>query len=194
MSTRPLEASRPRKFRKTKLVDSSLQFKIVGAFLAVACVAALFQVLLTNNAMMGIVRSSPIVGDQLLAQIPGILVRNLAITLGVLVPVTLGVGILVTHRLAGPVFNMERYLRRIAEGKPPAAGCSLRDGDNLLELCQAINAAIAYLSGEEPGSADQDAGVSTELDEVSSLVSEADAAQAESVPATGESEAEVETD
>ncbi len=194
MSTQPLEASRPRKIRTTKLVDSALQFKIVGAFLAVACVAALFQVLLTNNAMMGVVRQSPLMGDQLLAQIPGILVRNLAITLGILIPVTMVVGILVTHRIAGPIFNMERYLRRIAAGKPPETGCRLREGDDLRELCGAINAAIAYLSGLDPGSSSQDPGFSAELDEISSLVRPSDAAQAGSVPARGESEAEVGTD
>lgn len=190
MSTQPLEASRPRQFRKTKLVDSSLQFKIVGGFLAVACVAALFQVLLTNRAMMEVVRKSPIAGDELLAHIPGLLVSNLAITLGVLIPVTMVVGILVTHRIAGPIFNMERYLRRVAEGKPIEARCCLREGDNLQDLCQSINLAIAHLTGEELEAPRGDASVSAELDDVSSLVAQQDSTDEESVPATSEPEAE----
>jgi len=144
-----------------------------------------------------VVRKSPIVGDELLAHIPGLLVHNLAITLGVLIPITMVVGILVTHRIAGPIFNMERYLRRIADGKPAEACCRLRDGDNLQDLCQAINAAIKYLDPELAADSKRDAEGSADLDEVTSLVSQedstdqADSTDDESVPATSEPEAEI---
>ncbi len=194
MSARPLEASRPRQVRKNKIIKTSLQFRVVGAFMAVACVAALFQVLLTNHAMMDIVRASPVVGDQMLALVPGLLVRNLAITLGVLIPVTLVVGILVTHRIAGPVFSMERYLLRIAAGKPIEGPCRLRDRDNFRELCQAMNAAVARLGGELPGSPMPRAGVVGELDDISSLVSRPSTTSGESVAPTGQPKAQAESD
>ncbi len=190
MSAMPLEASRPRKIRKRKLVDSSLQFKIIGAFLAVACVATLFQVILTNKAMLDVVRRSPVFGDQVLALVPSLLVRNMVLTLSVLIPVTLVVGILVTHRIAGPVFSMERYLLRIAEGKTPGAPCRLRDGDDLMHLCDAINVAITHLRGEDLGSPESDAGVSANLEDISSLVSQSDASPGEFVQGTAHPQTE----
>jgi signal transduction histidine kinase len=62
----------------------------------------------------------------------------------VLLPTMLVVGILVTHRIAGPVYRFEQYLGALARGENPGP-CHIRRGDELQELCQQINAAFETL-------------------------------------------------
>jgi hypothetical protein len=156
--------------RKKKLINSTLQLKLVGSFLAVACLASLFQVLILNNSMMGIVSRNSGAGDELLASLPGIMARNVLLTLGVLAPLMFTVGVLITHRVAGPAYRMETYLRQIAREGRVASRCRIRKGDELRGLCDALNDALAALTGPLIESAEAPA---SELDEPASLAREA---------------------
>lgn len=143
--------------RKKKLINNALQLKLIGTFVAVACLASLFQVVVFNRSMLSLVHQSPRIGEHLMPRIPGILVDNVLVTLGVLLPVMFAVGVLVTHRVAGPAYAMEKYLRRIAAGGTPSEPCRIRKGDELSSLCDAINAAMAAMSPElEAAEADRE--------------------------------------
>ena len=132
------------KFRIKKLVNSALQLKMISAFLFLSCISALFQVVLLNRSIMSLSSLMESDGDILLAELPSLLFSNLVLTLGVLLPMMLLVGILITHRIAGPIYRFERHFESIARGDEPGV-CRIREGDELHELCELINEAVETL-------------------------------------------------
>jgi len=141
-----------KKIRKQKLIKTSLQLRLTLVFLTLAFIAALFQVILLNRSILSMSARMPSDGDILLTQLPEVLGHNLLMTVLVLVPVMIGVGILVTHRVAGPVYRFEQYLGQIARGED-VGPCVLRDGDELQELCDKLNEAVARLKQERDADA-----------------------------------------
>jgi len=138
--------------RKKKLIKSGLQLKLVSAFLAMAVVASLFQVVLLNTSLLKLTEDLGVQTTDVISQFSGVLMRNLFITLGVLVPLMFVFGILITHRIAGPVYKFERYLDAVIRGDEEGE-CRLRKGDELQELCVRLNRAVAVLKqrAAEPG-------------------------------------------
>jgi nitrogen fixation/metabolism regulation signal transduction histidine kinase len=67
-------------------------------------------------------------------------------------PLTIAVGILVTFRIAGPVYRLKEFLKSIASGATPE-DCRLRKGDELQDLCSLANDATAPLRGAKRGEA-----------------------------------------
>ncbi|MEZ5973934.1 MAG: hypothetical protein R3F33_16870 [Planctomycetota bacterium] len=129
--------------RTRKLIDKSLQLRLVGAFVAVGCVATLFQVVLLNQSMLSLSQSMPSNGDLLLAETPGVLARSVLITLGVLIPAMTLVGILVTHRIAGPAYRMRMYCNEIAASGEVTYKCRIRQHDELQSMCEVLNEAVS---------------------------------------------------
>lgn len=127
------------RFRRTrKLIQPGLQLRLVAAFASVAALACLFQVVLVNHSLLSLARELPADGDRVLAELPRLLVSNLVVTLLVLLPATLVVGVLATHRIAGPVHRFRLWLGQVRRGEEPGP-CRLRSGDELQELCEDLN-------------------------------------------------------
>ena len=137
------------RIRKRKLINSGLQLKLITTFLLVACVASLFQVLLLNRSLLNMARSMDSNGQAVLAQLPQLLFNNLLLTMVVLVPVMVVVGMLVTHRVAGPIYRFQKHFEAIANGEQ-VRPCKIRQGDELQELCSKINAAVDRLQADSP--------------------------------------------
>jgi hypothetical protein len=76
----------------------------------------------------------------LLERSTGVSVTILLISLGVLLPLSFFVGVLVTFRVAGPLYRFERHLETIAAGQDPGV-CRIRKGDELHDFCTTFNAA-----------------------------------------------------
>lgn len=151
------------RFRKKKLINTGLQLKLIAVFLFLSCISALFQVILLNRSVMSLSGLMETDGDILLAELPGLLFSNMIMTLGVLLPMMLLVGILVTHRVAGPIYRFEQHLGAIARGENPGV-CRIREGDELQSLCDKINAAVEQLKSEQnedEASEDQEESYST---------------------------------
>ncbi len=128
--------------RTKRLVKSGLQLKLILTFVGLACVASLFQVILLNRAVTFVAAQMPRDGGVLLGELPGVLRSSVLLSLSVLVPVTIGVGLVLTHRLAGPIYRFETYLRGIVSGEQNGR-CKIRDGDELQVFCVLLNDAIS---------------------------------------------------
>ncbi len=137
--------------RKKKLINKSLQLKMVGIFTAIGCTCALFQVILVNSGLLKIAKAAPSGGEDILRQARGMMVENVAWTLGSMIPLMTCIGIVLTHRIAGPAYRMTQHCKAIAAGEPVTT-CHIRKGDELRELCAALNAAIDYLAPAQEGS------------------------------------------
>ena len=123
--------------RSKKLVNSGLQLRLIGAFGGLAAMACMFQVYLVHSTLMPVISAS----DGPPAELYGVLISNVVLTFAVLFPLMLVVGILITHRVAGPIYRFEQHLGAIARGENPGV-CRIRKGDELQSLCTAINAAM----------------------------------------------------
>jgi len=150
-----------KKLRTRKLIDKSLQMRLVGAFVAVGCVATLFQVVLLNQSMLDLSKNMARNGDLLLAETPPVLIRSVLITVCLLVPAMTLVGVLVTHRIAGPAYRMRMHLKEIEETGEISQPCKIRKHDELQNMCKLLNQAIDRVAGVEsetqPDKAERDA-------------------------------------
>lgn len=153
--------------RKKRLINKRMQLKMVGVFTAIGIVSALFQIVLVNSSLLSIAKDAPGGGEYMLGQARPMMMRNVAWTVAALVPLMVCVGIVVTHRVAGPAYRMTQHCLGIAAGEP-VRPCKIRKGDELGELCDALNAAIEHLA---PSSDEAEAHTAEwNLEETPSLV------------------------
>jgi methyl-accepting chemotaxis protein len=136
--------------RKKKLINSSLQLKMIAVFMSIAATTSLFQVVLLNSALTGVAKNMPEAGDALLRELPRIMLTNVGLTAVVLVPLMFAIGLLITHRIAGPAHRMQIHCEAITRGEANGP-CRIRKDDELWELCDALNEAIDTLRAQQVG-------------------------------------------
>lgn len=127
--------------RRKQLVQPRLQMRLVLTFLGVALVGLMLQFVLFAATLSSLAAELPQDGPLLLERIPGYTVTVLVVSVCVLFPLTITVGILTTFRVAGPLYRIERHLEAIARGEDPGE-CRIRKGDQLQELCDTLNSAL----------------------------------------------------
>ena len=135
--------------RSTKFIKPALQLKVIAAFTATALLSLVFQAALMARAVSGAGNRSAeewVVSSVTLDAVWS----SLLITSAILVPASIVFGALVTHRIAGPVYRFECYLTDIAEDSARGP-CRIRKGDELHELCAAINRATWERRAESGG-------------------------------------------
>lgn len=136
--------------RRIKLIRPQLQLKLVGIFAGLTALALVLQFLVFMNAATRAAADLPNDGLLYLSRLNGVLLAVLAGSVLVVLPLTFWVGVLVTHRIAGPVYRFETYLDQVSRGEA-LEDCRLRQGDELQELCAKINLATAPLRGRSAG-------------------------------------------
>lgn len=128
--------------RRKKLIDRPLQFRLAASYAGVALLCIAVSSLLFVQELLRTAPRLPSAQAAFHAMIPGIVQRVLLVSFLLLLPAVLLVAVRATFPVAGPVFAMKRYLKRVAEGEdlPPLR---IRENDELQELCQLINSALA---------------------------------------------------
>src|SRR5688572_12746610 len=116
--------------RNKKLINSSLQLKMIAVFMSIAATTSLFQVVLLNSALTKLAKDMPEAGDTLLRELPRIMLSNVGLTVAVLVPLMFAIGLLITHRIAGPAHRMLIYCKAVARGEATGP-CRIRKDDEL---------------------------------------------------------------
>jgi hypothetical protein len=135
------------KRRLLRLVQPRLQVRLMLAFGAVAAIGLLLQYLLFTLVLTRAAEGLPRDGLLLLDQLGEVLLTILLGSFLVLLPVVGLVGILATHRWAGPLFRFERFLKELAAGERPP-DIRLRDGDELTGFADLLNRVTAPLRRE----------------------------------------------
>jgi len=130
--------------RRIKLIKPRLQLKLIAVFVGLSGLGFLLQSLHVGLRLSELAANVPEGGPYLMAVMPELPLEILAVSFGMLMPLIVAVGILITFRIAGPIHRFEDYLRRVIAGEQ-VSPCKLRDGDNLLELCDLINQATESL-------------------------------------------------
>lgn len=120
--------------RKRYFIKPDLQTKYAFMFVLAIGVGLNLGVILTLLAPM-LHNSAPI--------FPMVYIL-LAISIVVLVA---GISILFTHKIAGPIYKIERSFRQIMDEKDLSLRVFLRTGDELQELADEVNTLLDHLSG-----------------------------------------------
>lgn len=130
--------AKPRERRKIKLIKPNIQLRLIGLFVGLSSLGFLMQSLHVGLRLSELAGSIPEGGTYLMAMLPALPIEILLFSFGMLLPLTIALGIVVTFRIAGPIYRFEQYLKQVARGE--AVGpCKLRNGDQLQELCALIN-------------------------------------------------------
>jgi len=112
------------------------------SFGALSALALLLQYLFFDRGLQQLAAGLPSDGELLLEQADRMLLTLLIGSFVVLLPVTLLIGILATHRLLAPLERLQRFLAEVARGERPE-DLRLRRTDDLQELCRLVNAVTA---------------------------------------------------
>ena len=136
--------------RKRVLIRPRQQWRLVGSFLAAACISTIIQILLLNVALGNLASDLSADGAAVLDATPGIIQTQVLLTFGLMAPLVTAVGILESFRIFGPVHRFEHYLREIVAGRNPKP-CSLRKEDELHDFCQLLNQATQLRNPAESG-------------------------------------------
>lgn len=130
--------------RRNKLIRPGFQLKLIGSFVGLAGLALLLQFLFLGQRLTDAASKIEGGGGEIAEAIPGMLLSVLVISIGILLPIIFAFGILLTFRIAGPLYRFEQHLGAIARGEDIGL-CKIRKGDQLQSLCDKINAATETL-------------------------------------------------
>ena len=137
--------------RKTYLINPRFQWRFIG-FMAAASLLAI-AVLFVSNVLffremeqtalsVGLTRDNPYF-DFLAEQKSSLYTLYFAVS-GVAFVVMMALGILYSHRIAGPLHNLRSKMQRIADGEAPSS-VNFRKNDQFRDLAESFNAMIATL-------------------------------------------------
>jgi len=102
--------------RKKKLIKPGLQLKLAGMFIAIALGATFVQAVTFNRTMMRVAHLLP--NDQEIFERiwPDLFRSSVLLTSLVIVLAIYCVGVALTHKLFGPIYRFEKYLRELKAG------------------------------------------------------------------------------
>ena len=138
-------------YKRTQfIVKKSFQLRYIGLILAVM----LFSSLVAGYTIY--YNSWVFLGSKLASVYPqGMLVQmfrtvnlRLAVNLVFIAVICTGIGIIASHRIAGPLDRMIRFLKSVKEGDY-SKRIILRDKDELADLANAINELVDKLENEK---------------------------------------------
>ena len=163
--------------RRNYLIDRSFQLKytiimvVVGAAISLLFGAMMYQAHVEATQLMELpnpYREAVASQDGTLLWLVMAIAAVMAIALGLF-------GVLVTHRVAGPIYVFSHYMRVLGEGKFPKLR-PLRKGDELKGFYDVFDQAVSDLKAREKANAEQ-------LQEIAAIVAAAAAQTPEAAEA-----------
>jgi hypothetical protein len=128
-----------RKYKRTrKLIQPKFQMKIAFACLGIAVMATLVLTVLLNQVVLDFADKGWIDSARVEQEWIGVLLTKLLIALAVLTPMTLALGVILMHRVAGPLYRFRQFMAAVARGEHPNE-CKLRKNDELMDFCELLN-------------------------------------------------------
>jgi methyl-accepting chemotaxis protein len=132
--------ARPKFRRRQYIVSAKFQLKYTGVILLLMFLTAAmssYVVYYTSMMMMGEKLANVYPQGQLVHIVKMVNLR-LLLSLLFVTPLVAMIGIYLSHKIAGPIFRMERFLNSMASGDV-ATHLTLRKGDELTGLADGIN-------------------------------------------------------
>ncbi len=131
-------------YKRRYIINPQMQFKIVFFLAGIATVAAILICVVAYERLitLGSLFNSSLIPPAALPEAFKMLANSLMIRLGIIVILMILVfgitGILLTHRIAGPIWKLERNLKKFLAGEdiPPIG---FRRSDEFRELPRLVN-------------------------------------------------------
>ena len=130
--------------RKKKLIKPGWQLKLILTFASMAVIAVVVQAGMTFYTLTTVSHELPSEGVLLLDAMERAVLRNLLFTCAFLLPVMVGIGLIATFQVAGPMYRFEQYLKSLLDGTSDGP-CRLRASDSMQDFCKLLNRATAPL-------------------------------------------------
>ena len=137
--------------RRTYLINPRFQWRFIG-FMATVSLLAISLLFVSNILFfrnmehealsVGLTRDNPYF-DFLQEQKSALSLLYFTVS-GLVFVVMMGLGILYSHRIAGPLYQLDRKMRRIASGEEPSP-LQFRRRDQFVELAESFNAMLVKL-------------------------------------------------
>jgi hypothetical protein len=128
--------------RRRKLPLPRLQLRLIGAFTGLSALSLVLQFVLVSGRLAQLAAHLPAGGEYLVDALPGLMLSALGLSVLVLLPLTVALGVAITFRWAGPLYRMQVHLAQVIEERAQGP-CRIREGDELQELCALLNDALA---------------------------------------------------
>jgi hypothetical protein len=126
----------PSNQRTRQVVLPTFQFRLTARFVGLSMAALLCQFLFMGILLTRIVRGYPGT-DALVAEVPAIVFKTVLFMAVLQLPIVVA-GLMLTFRVAGPVYRFDTYLRALARGEH-GGPCSIREKDEFGFLSETIN-------------------------------------------------------
>ena len=132
--------------RRQYLIDQKFQWRFVGR-LIIPLILGVVIITLVDYYFIWSFFTSPIAGRYENMELTSlkIITYILFYALCIFIPIAVIIGIIVSHRVAGPLFQIEGVLKSIGEGDLTSR-VSLRQKDELKDLAMCINKMVTELS------------------------------------------------
>ena len=141
--------------RRNKFPKPGLQLRLAAGFVGVTVLALMSNAVLTSFLLVRKSSELLVGGDELRMIAGDLVVESLVLSIVLLLPATLLIGIAWTFRTAGPIYRLEQHFRALASGEE-VGPCTLRRGDHLTDLCELINEAHETMSRPSAATTDNE--------------------------------------
>jgi HAMP domain-containing protein len=139
------------KYKRTKfIVKKGFQLRYIGLILAVMLFSSLiagYTIYYNSWVFLGS-KLANVYPQGMLAQIFKAVNFKLTINLTLIAIICVGIGIIASHRIAGPIDRMVKFLNSVKSGDY-SKRLKLREKDELVDLANAINELVDKLEGEK---------------------------------------------
>lgn len=158
--------------RKRFIVKKGLQFRYIGVIFILAILASIvtgFTVFITGWTLLGEKLASVYPQGRLLYVFKAtnmVLIRNLIFVS----PVIFVLGLLFSHKIAGPVYRIEKAIYEVSKGNL-SLNVKLRKGDELWDLAEILNTMIENLNRNVSSNKDSVLNIQKDIDTIKKIVS-----------------------
>ncbi|MFH1594406.1 MAG: hypothetical protein ABID09_06890 [Candidatus Omnitrophota bacterium] len=137
--------------RRRYFVRSGFQLKYVGLILAVMFLGTLitgYTIYANSWLLLGDKLANVYPQGRLIAIFNAVNTR-LAINMIFALAISFGIGVIASHKIAGPIYRMIAFLHSVTANDDYSKRLVLRKGDELMDLAEAINRLIVKLDSEK---------------------------------------------
>ncbi|MBI4586669.1 MAG: hypothetical protein HY717_21870 [Planctomycetes bacterium] len=145
MNPSPNQTDAPKTYkRKKKLIFPDIQLKIILGTLFVGVIGILINFQMGLLGLWAINQNASSTIEGTLEQIKGLFLKEFLVSLCILIPLSISVGVVYSFRFCGPLYRFRKFFMEFPEGRWDAA-VSLRKGDQLHDLKDSINLTLNSL-------------------------------------------------
>ena len=130
--------------RRIKVIDNVFQYRLIAVLLTVVLGGLVTFALASVVVALAAGGMSLAALQRMYSALPPILLNDLVIMVLLII-----MGIFMTHRIAGPVYRVQKDIQRVLDGEK-GVRVKFRKGDSFPELAVKVNSLIERIDGTRP--------------------------------------------